>query len=359
MDFDLSDDQRSLAELATSTFARLAGFERVAEVEVTADRFDRTLWQELARTGLLAVAVDESHGGLGLGTVEVALVVEAAGRAVAPVPMLDTVVAALALTELGSDEQRERWLPAVASGEAILAVAAPQSAVGLVADSGVLSGSAVGIAWAHIADRVLLPVGDRLWLVDPAGPGVVAARGLTTGGQVALDLALSEAPAEPLGAEGAAAWLRSRWLTALTAQQAGGCDGAVRLTASYTSQREQFGKPLSAFQGVALKAADAYVDAAAIRAVALQAAWSIDAGVDPTLPSRTAAWWAAEAGQRCVHITQHLHGGMGADVTYPVHRFFLQGKQIELLVGGASAALAELADALAVAPHAGDNLVLQ
>ena len=130
------------------------------------------------------------------------------------------------------------------------------------------------------------------------------------------------------------------------------------MTAAYTSTREQFGKPLSTFQAVALKAADAYLDTTAIQSAARQAAWMLDAGLDATLAVLTAAWWAAEGGQHCVHLTQHLHGGMGADVTYPVHRYFLWGKQIELLVGGASALLAELGDALAARPNAGDSIVL-
>ena len=130
------------------------------------------------------------------------------------------------------------------------------------------------------------------------------------------------------------------------------------MTAAYTSSREQFGKPLSTFQSVALKAADAYLDTTAIQSAARQAAWSLDAGADATLAVLTAAWWAAEGGQHCVHLTQHLHGGMGADITYPVHRYFLWGKQIELLLGGASALLAELGDVLVSRPEAGDSVVL-
>ena len=90
----------------------------------------------------------------------------------------------------------------------------------------------------------------------------------------------------------------------------------------------------------------------------MQAAWAIDNQSDAALEVLTAAWWAAEAGQHCVHLTQHLHGGMGADITYPVHRYFLWGKQIELLLGGASALLAELGDALDRHPYAGDAVVL-
>jgi acyl-CoA dehydrogenase len=121
------------------------------------------------------------------------------------------------------------------------------------------------------------------------------------------------------------------------------------MTADYTSRRRQFGKPLSSFQGVALKAADGYVDNAAIRATAMSAAWRLDHGQDATAEVLTAAWWAAEAGHHCVHLTQHLHGGVSADLAYPVHRYFLCGKQIALMLGG-SAALARLGDLIATAP---------
>jgi 3-oxocholest-4-en-26-oyl-CoA dehydrogenase beta subunit len=225
-------------------------------------------------------------------------------------------------------------------------------------EDGRVSGHVVGVAWAHVAGTLLLPVGDRVVAIDPTAAGVTSGRGVTTAREPALTLTLDNVPAETIGDAGAAQWLHDRWLTALANQQAGVTDGALRMTAAYTSQREQFGKPLSTFQGVALKAADAYLDSTAIQSVARQAAWTLDAGADATLAVLSAAWWAAEGGQHCVHLTQHLHGGMGADITYPVHRFFLWGKQIELLVGGASALLAELGDALAAHPNAGDSIVL-
>ena len=358
MNFDLDDTQREIRSLAEDVFGRLASTTRVETAETTPDRFDRELWTELARTGLLGVCVAEEYDGLGLGIVELGLVCEQLGRAVAPVPYVATTCAGLAIAAHGDDGQRQAWLPRIAAGEAVLAIAPPASTVGVRVDGTTLSGAAVGVPWAHVADRVLLPVAGRLWLVDPAADGVTTARGETTARQVALDLHLDRVATEPLGVEGAAAWLDARALTAWAAVQAGVTDAALRLTADYTSGREQFGKPLSSFQGVALKAADAYVDARVIAAAALQAAWALDSGMDATLAVQTAAWWAAEGGQHCVHVTQHLHGGMGADVTYPVHRYFLWGTQIELLVGGGSSLLAELGDALADRPDAGDALVL-
>ena len=358
MNFDLDDTQIEIRSLAADVFARHATVSRVEAVESSADRFDAELWAELARTGLLGVAVPEAFDGLGLGMVELGLVCEQIGRAVAPVPYVATACAGLAIAAQGSEAQRQSWLPRIAAGDVVIAVAPAASMVDVQAHDESLTGEVVGVPWAHVADRILLPHYGQLWLVDPAADGVTTARGETTARQVALDLRLHGVTAEAVGGADAAAWFEQRWLTAWAAVQAGVTDAALRLTADYTSEREQFGKPLSSFQGVALKAADAYVDARVISAAALQAAWAIDSGIDETPAVLTAAWWAAEGGQHCVHITQHLHGGMGADVTYPVHRYYLWGTQTELLLGGGSRLLALLGDALAERPDAGDALVL-
>jgi acyl-CoA dehydrogenase len=242
----------------------------------------------------------------------------------------------------------------------IAAIAPAQSAVDVrfEADGAQTTGHLVGVPWAHVADLVLVPSGGRFFLIDPTAAGVAGERCVLTSRENGLDLRMGGVATEPLGEPGAVEWLRQRWLVALAATAAGVTDRAVRLTASYTSEREQFEKPLSTFQGVALKAADAYLDTTAIRAAARQAAWKLDENEDALLEVLTAAWWAAEAGQHCVHLTQHLHGGMGADITYPVHRYFLWGKQIELLTGGASALLAELGEVLLSHPTAGDAVVL-
>jgi alkylation response protein AidB-like acyl-CoA dehydrogenase len=363
MNFALDETQMEVRDLAAELFGRRVDATSVEKVEATDDRFDRELWTGLAESGLLGVGIPEAYGGLGFGAVETALVLEQLGRAVAPVPLVPTLVAAALVTALGSEEQCDAWLGRISDGTAVIAVAAAGSTVGLRRDGGRLVGDVIGVPWAHVADRLLLPVGDSVFLLDPAAAGVVATRAETTAREIAVNLTIDGARAERVGGDDGARWLRLRMCAALAAVQAGVTDAAVRMTADYTSAREQFGKPLSTFQGVALKAADAYLDATAIRATALQAAWSldqtrVDEPADPTLAVLTAAWWAAEGGQHCVHLTQHLHGGMGADVTYPVHRYFLWGKQIELLLGGASALLAELGDALADRPDAGDALAL-
>jgi alkylation response protein AidB-like acyl-CoA dehydrogenase len=135
--------------------------------------------------------------------------------------------------------------------------------------------------------------------------------------------------------------------TGLCALQLGVTEEAVRRAAAYLNERHQFGRPLSSFQGTMLRAADAYIDTEAIRVTLWHAAWRLDTGRPASEAVAVAKWWASEAGQRVVHATQHLHGGMGADVEYPIHRYFLWGKQIELMLEGPSAQLARMGVALA------------
>jgi 3-oxocholest-4-en-26-oyl-CoA dehydrogenase beta subunit len=368
MDFAFTEEQDAVRDLAAQLFGGHATTERVKAVERSDERVDRELWRALADAGLLAIAVPEEHGGSGLGLVELCLLLEQQGRRVAPVPLWPTLVlGALPIAEFGTPEQQQRWLPRVASGEVVLTAALsepgvndplhPQVTATRDGDTWRLDGTKPSVPAAHIADRVLVPAstgngGLGVYLVDPAGSGVERTVAATTDRQNVAHLELRGAPAEQLGGDAPrmTAWMLDRALVGLCAMQVGVGEGALRMAAEYTSERQQFGRPLSTFQGVALKAADAYIDTEAMRVTLWQAAWRLTAGLDATREVMVAKWWASEGGQRVVHITQHLHGGMGADVDYPVHRYFLWGKQIEDTLGGASAQLARLGQALAEAP---------
>jgi 3-oxocholest-4-en-26-oyl-CoA dehydrogenase beta subunit len=368
MDFSFSEEQEAVRDVAGKVFAGHATVERVKEVEASDERVDRELWRALADAGLLGIAVPEEHGGAGLGLIEALLVLEQQGRHVAPVPLWPTLVlGALAIAEHGTPAQQAAWLPGVAGGEVVLTAALAEPGANDPLTPGVtatpdaggwrLDGTKPSVPAVHVAARVLVPAatpdaGSGLFLVDPAGPGVDRTAAVTTDRSRVAHLALAGAPGELLGGtpdRRALAWLLDRALLGLCALQVGVAEAALRLAADYTSQRHQFGKPLSTFQGVALKAADAYIDTEAMRVTLWQAAWRLTTGLDATQDVMVAKWWASEGGQRVVHITQHLHGGMGADVDYPVHRYFLWGKQIEDTLGGASATLARLGRAIAEA----------
>src|SRR4051812_29475553 len=156
MNFDLDDAQQEIRSLAADVFGRLATTSRTEAVDATADRFDRELWAELARVGLLGVTVPDRYDGLGLGMVELSLVCEQLGRAVAPVPYVATACAALVIAAHGDDGQRREWLPRGASGGAVIAGAPPPSTVGGRVEGPTLEGGVVGGPWGPVADPVPL-----------------------------------------------------------------------------------------------------------------------------------------------------------------------------------------------------------
>ena len=317
MDFSLTEDQQSLRALAADIFGDKATSERVEAIEATAEVFDRDLWRDLAAAGLLAIALPESAGGAGLGLVELALVCEQHGKVVAPIPLAWTTTAALAIAAHGNAAQQEAYVRPAAAGELVLAAVPPVAALGLSVVDGTLSGVIPGVPYAHVAAAVLVPVGGELYLLDPTDRGATVRLAIATTHEIHGELTLSAVPVQRVGSA-AANWWEARLLVALAATAAGLTDAALQQTAAYTSERMQFEKPLSAFQGVALKAADAYVDNAGIRAAMLQAAWRLDAA-DELGTTReqaeayvlTASWWAAEAGQHCVHITPAPARGNG------------------------------------------------
>jgi alkylation response protein AidB-like acyl-CoA dehydrogenase len=130
----------------------------------------------------------------------------------------------------------------------------------------------------------------------------------------------------------------------------GVCEEALRMTAEYTKTREQFDRAIATFQAVGQRAADAYIDTEAVRLTALQAMWRLDAGLPAAEEVAIAKFWTAEGGQRVVHAAQHLHGGIGVDRDYPLHRYFLWAKQIELTLGGTTPQLLRLGAMLAAEP---------
>jgi alkylation response protein AidB-like acyl-CoA dehydrogenase len=356
MDFTFTDEQEAVRDLAAEIMGGHATVDRVRDVEAGAERFDRALWAELAASNLLGIALPDDVGGSGLGIIELCLLLEQQGRRVAPVPLWPTLVlGALPIAEFGTAEQRTRWLPSVVAGDVVLTAALESLGLDVAARSNgtvwSLDGTRLSVPFAHLAARVLVPArtdeGLRAFLVDPRGEGVELQPAETTNREIQTHMVLTSAPAEMLGGEGVIEWLHERALVGLCALQVGVCEEALRITADYASNRVQFGRPLSTFQGVALKAADAYIDTEAMRATLWQAAWRLTEGLDASREVMVAKWWAADGGQRVVHTTQHLHGGMGADVDYPVHRYFLWGLQLSEELGGASAQLARLGATIA------------
>jgi alkylation response protein AidB-like acyl-CoA dehydrogenase len=370
VDFSFSEDQQAVIDLAAKLLGENATHERQREIERGGGtRFDRELWAMLAEAGLVGTALPQEHGGAGLGFLEVASILEQAGRTTAPVPFHETVVlGALPIAAFGSTRQRAAWLPRVASGEAILTAAlmedgadpgAPATEARAAGPGVALHGEKVCVPFAEQADAILVPARGEdgrvaVYLLDPTAPGVALTPLVGTSGRpqalLRLDGARVGADAVLGGADDGARvlpWLLERATAGLCALTLGVCARALELTAEYVKTRKQFGQPIAMFQAVGHRAADAYVDLEGIRLTTWQAAWRLDAGLPAAAEVALAKFWAADAGQRIVHAAQHLHGGMGVDRDYPLHRCFLWAKELELALGGATPQLLHIGRLLA------------
>ncbi|MCD9623626.1 acyl-CoA dehydrogenase family protein [Rhabdothermincola salaria] len=374
MDFSFGEEHEAVAQLAAQVFGGEVDLDRLKAAEAEGGRTDHDLWSTLAEAGLIGVGLADDVGGSGGDLICVCRLLEEQGRALAPVPLATTLVASAAIDRLGTPDQRARWLPGVVSGDRPLAVALDQPA-GARWEHPQVTATRHGEVWqldgwlpavAAAAECRLLVVGagidgspdSGLFLVDPSDPGVTIEAVVTTDRRPHGHVTLASAPAEPLGGldTGDVTWLAQRLMLALSAVTLGVAEEALRRAAAYTSEREQFGRPLSSFQSTAHRAADAYIDVEAMRATLWQAAWLAEQpDPDPhevATAVLTARWWAADGGQRVVHAVQHLHGGLGADVDYPVHRYFLWAKQLELTLGTPSSDLARLGEAIATGARA-------
>jgi alkylation response protein AidB-like acyl-CoA dehydrogenase len=364
MDFAFSDEQQELRELARKILGDLATNERLKDIEARSPVFDEDLWRELGRSNLLGLAVPEAHGGLGFGAFELFMLLQEIGRAVAPVPVYATaLLGALPIERFGSDEQKSKWLPKVATGDAILSAALVELGADEVThiqttatahgDRFVLNGEKTLVPAAQLADRIVVPArlknGERdgddvgLYLVDPASDGVEIVPQTTTDRQSYAHLVLNDAEAEPLPdtGEGSAAlrWLADHATVGLCAMQLGVAERALEMTADYARERIQFDRPIGSFQAVHQRAGDAFINVEAARLTFLEAAMLVteEASGERTDDAvAVAKYWAAEGGQFNAYACQHLHGGIGIDVDYPLHRYFIWSMQIEHSLGCAS-----------------------
>jgi len=356
MDFGLTEEQAELGGLTRKILA-----ERDAP------------WGDLAAAGVLAAGLPPALGGAGLGLLEQCSVLIELGRAASDVPYLASIVlGAGAVAAFGTAAQRERWAAPAGRGSVVLTAALSEpdgndpgrpSARAERADGRwVLSGVKTAVDAAPEADLFLVPCaspdGVLVFLVAPSDPGVsVEPQRLTdfsVAGRVVLDgVVLDDDLVLAGNGQGVqvADWLVARATVGLCAVQSGVIERALELTADYAKSRVAFGRPIGSFQAVTQRLADAYVDVEAVRLTMWQAAWLLASGESgergADVAVATAKFWAAEAGHRVAHTAVHVHGGIGIDVTYPVHRYFVAAKQHEFALGGATVQLLRIGDVLA------------
>lgn len=367
MDFALDESAQAIGELAAQVIGDASTHERLKQLE-TGDghRFDAELWATLAETGVLGAFVPEAHGGAGLDLVALGAVLQAAGRHTAAVPLWETLgLAAPALAEFAPAELAGSVLSAVADGSMILTAGwhedgseplRPTTVAERSGDGWQLTGTKICVPAGAIAHAVLVPAAVEggsvgLFLVRTDAEGVAIEPHDTTLGDPQAAVLMAMAPAE-LVAEGheSLRWAQERAVATQCSMAVGVLSGALALTADYTKERKQFDVPIASFQAVAHRAADAFIDVEAVRLTSIQALWRLSVDMPATAEVATAKYWAAFAGQRVVHTAQHLHGGVGVDRDYPLHRYFLSAKEFELQLGGTTRQLLALGELIANEP---------
>jgi acyl-CoA dehydrogenase len=358
MEFDFSPDQRQLKDQARRFLADHCDRNAVRAVLDGPQSFDAALWKGLAAQGYLGAAIPEAYGGLGAGYLELCVVAEELGRAVAPVPFSSSIgLAAELLLQAGSEAQKQRWLPALASGQMIGCLALAErpgritaASVTSSAQHGRLSGIKLPVADGDIADFAVVAAHDAggdptalsLYLVrlDAEGvqretlPGIDPTRSQAR-------ISFSQVQAEPLGAAGtgwptlAAVFDRAAVLMAF--EQIGGADQALETACAYAQERFAFGRPIGSLQAIKHMLADMYVAATLARSNAYYGAWALSTA-SPELPeaAATARVSATQAYQHCARNNIQVHGGMGFTWAFDCHLHYRRANMLALALGGPS-----------------------
>jgi len=369
MNFSYSDEQQAIFDLAGQILKEGTAPARLLEIERSkGPRFDPELWAKLGEAGLVGLAIPEDFDGGGCGFVELAGVMEQVGRTTAPVPFFETVIlGALAIDEFGSGSQKKAILPDVAEGKRILTAALieaessitkPSTRASRDGDGWRLDGAKAFVPAAEIADQILVSAmtdeGPAIFIIDREASGVHLDPLVTTSrmpeSMLKLEGVLVESSAL-LGAAGQGVeiieFIDLRANAALCNLALGVCEAALEMTAEYSKTRKQFDQPIAMFQAVAHREADAYIDTQSVRLTALEVAWMISVGRDAREEVAIAKHCASEAGYRVTFSAQHIHGGIGVDREYPVHRYYVYARHLELMLGGSTHHLRRLGKLIA------------
>jgi alkylation response protein AidB-like acyl-CoA dehydrogenase len=369
MDFSLTEEQQDVRQLASQILGREATPERICGIEESDQGFDDTLWQQLAEAGLLGIAIDEEYGGMGFDFETLCLLIEETGKTVAPVPVVSVLASsAMAIQQFANEAQKQAWLPGIARGEHFVTAALteiggdnpahPHSELTLAGNTWRLNGHKHMVPLADRASRILLTarLGDQLalLLLNPAAIGVSLIPQEVTNAEHQYQVLFDNVhiPAEDIIAKGtdaicAVTSLIQHTLAANSVLTLGVIEKMLTMTAQYTAEREQFGRPIATFQAVSHRAADAFIDVECLRLACEQSVSLLSQRADASEATTIAKIWACDAAHRVSQSAQHLHGGIGVDRDYPLFRYCLWAKQLELTLGGAGSYLCALGDALA------------
>ena len=350
MDFDFSEEEQAISDLTQQIFEDKVTHEHLRSLAQSGKKFDRDLWLSLANTGIVGATIREEFQGAGLNFLGATALLEKVGKYAAPVPALETIVTgALPIQEFGTESQKTEFLPKIAAGELIVTTALISSEEATVEEDQI-SGSFNFVSFGFEADILLVPTTTGIFIIKRSEEGVSLEPQEVTTGYSQATLTMNNVDAQQLGTvtpEDFKTWLSLRIDSAICSIVAGACEASLNLASEYTKIRQQFDRAIATFQAVSQRAGDAYIDTEAVRLTSRQAAWRISAGLPAAEQVAIARWWASEAGFRVVHAATHLHGGVGVDRDYPLHRYFLMARQLELTMGNSEEQLEKLGNLLA------------
>ena len=330
MNFDFTDDQQAIKRTARELLAERFKAEKVREL-AESGTYDDGPWKEVCELGWAGIFIAEEHGGQGLGSVELAILMEELGYALAPLPFLSNAAAGLMLQQAGTDEQKERWLPGIASGEA-------RGTVGLVR----AGGEAQLVPDADGAELIVLLDADGARVVEASAADVEPADAIDATRRFATVRADGGDSLRGDGGDGP-----HRIAAAIAAELTGVAQRAMEMAVEYARDRKQFGRPIGAYQAVSHRCAQMLLEVEGSRSGSLYAAWCADAEPE-TLPfaASLAKAYASDAGWRVTASALQVLGGIGFTWEHDLHFFLKRAKVDGVLFGTAREhrdAVAELA----------------
>ena len=342
MNFDLNDEQKMLGEQASALLADMTPFSRLRTLIDSGAQWDEPLWRKLAEMGFLGVIIPEEHGGLGLGALDLGVIMEALGSANAAVPFMSSIVlAAEAIRLAGSKEQQAKWLPRLASGEAIATFAyaegpGPVFATGVQLKDGTLNGTKSPVADAEIADLAIVLIADGGFaLVELDQPGVSCTQ-LDSFDQLRphYQIEFTDADAESMPGIGKLDLLIDQAAVQAAFEAVGAADACLAMARDYANERYIFGRPLGGYQAIKHKLADVAVANELARSNAYFGGWAAESSADD-LPAAAAA--ARLSGIKCLEMAARenlqIHGGIGYTFEANCHFYYRRERMLAVHLG--------------------------
>ncbi|WP_027873289.1 acyl-CoA dehydrogenase family protein [Spongiibacter marinus] len=354
MNFDFSDDQKTIQDQARLVLSRECPPDRARQALEHARAYDETLWKQVAELGWPAIAIDEEFGGLGMGYLELCVIAQELGRAVAPLPFTASVYLATEAVKLcASDTQKAEWLPQLASGDAIACVALPETrslnhgAINTVtAIDAVLNGTAQAVLHGHAADFAIVAARDEagrmaFYKADLNNSAIQRQVQQTIDpSQAMATLQFTDAPSEPLGNgedfPHCYQQLLDRAAVLLSFEQVGGCEAVIDMAKTYTEGRYAFGRQVASFQAIKHKLADMFVAKELAKSNAYYGAWAMTDGErELPLAAATARVSAINAYYLCSKENIQAHGGMGFTWEFDCHLYYRRAQLLSSVIGSA------------------------